>query len=164
LKHIRPMDEWNYGQDSSYYYYKGKNYLFGVNTDCSSWGCLSVVLTFFPLFLFHVWMMIYPLNWWCQGNQLLIGYTFYTFIQMFISYLYALESPLFRAWNTAMRWVIIAPSMLTGTIWLIQVITLCIKLLISGDIWKEFEDVIAAYLIVMGIPHAIFVFYNFGRH
>lgn len=83
---------------------------------------------------------------------------------MFISYLYAFESPLWRSWTTNMRWIIIAPSIGTGLIWIVQCIVLLVKLLISGDIWKEFEDVIAAYLIVMGIPHVIFAFYNFGRH
>lgn len=143
----------------------GKEFVLGKNkVMCNTVACITVVTTFVPLFLFHIWMMIWPLNWWCNGNQLLIGYTWFTFIQMIISYLYALESPLWRSWSTNMRWVVIAPAMLTGGIWIVQCITLLIKLLISGDIWKEFEDVIAAYLIVMGIPHAIFAFYNFGRH
>lgn len=97
-----------------------KDYVLGSNkVQCTTFACISVVTTFLPLFLFHIWMMIYPLNLWCNGNQILIGYSWFTLIQMIISYLYALESPLWKSWSTNMRWVIIAPGLVSGGIWLV---------------------------------------------
>jgi hypothetical protein len=37
-------------------------------------------------------------------------------------------------------------------------------MLIKGEIRKSVDDVIGAYLIVVGIPQAVFSWYNFSRH
>lgn len=123
-----------------------------------------MILTFFPIFVAHLWMMMGPLGWWCGGNYLLISYTLFTFSQMAIGYLYALESPIWLRFTYAMRWVPTIFSIIGAAIWLISAIILIIKVLINGDIWKEFEDVIQAYLIVIGIPNFIYGVYNFAMH
>ena len=45
-----------------------------------------------------------------------------------------------------------------------QCIYQLISMLIKGEIWKSVDDVIGAYLIVVGIPQAVFSTYNFVRH
>lgn len=37
-------------------------------------------------------------------------------------------------------------------------------MLIKGELWKSVDDIIGAYLIVVGVPQAVFSWYNFGRH
>lgn len=37
-------------------------------------------------------------------------------------------------------------------------------MLIRGELWKSVDDIIGAYLIVVGVPQAVFSIYNFARH
>ena len=41
-------------------------------------NCWIVTVTFLPLYLFHLVMMIFPLRWWCGGNWMMILYSIYT--------------------------------------------------------------------------------------
>lgn len=129
-----------------------------------NWACWFAVILFLPLYIGHLWVMIGPLHWWCDGNMILMSYSLYTLGQMFIAYLYALESPLWLRLTKEMRWVPTIFAIISAAVWLISCIVLAIKVIINGDIWKEFEDVIQAYLIVVGLPHAVYSIYNFAMH
>ena len=83
---------------------------------------------------------------------------------MWLSYLYAWESPIFMQYTKQQRWLPVIFSIISGSIWIVQIITFVIRLIISKDIWAEFEDVIQLYLIVVGTPQAVFAIYNFARH
>jgi hypothetical protein len=84
--------------------------------------------------------------------MLMILSTFYTAGQMWLSYLYAWESPLFMQYTKQQRWTPIILSIISGSIWILQVLFFAVKLLLSKDIWAELEDVVQLYLIVVGIP------------
>lgn len=100
------------------------------------------MVTFFPLYLFHIWMMIGPLQGWCRGNTIMIMYSVYTFLQLVVSYLYAWQSPYWLTFPTAIRWIPAALGLATGGMWIASCIILIIKVMMNGDIWKEFEDVV----------------------
>lgn len=80
-----------------------------------------------------------------------------------ISLAWAMNSPIITDLHYRVRaipgWIGVG----TSALWAIQCITELIKLLINGDLFKELDDIVGAYLAVLGIPHAVFTIYNFVR-
>jgi|LakMenE01Jun11ns_1017448.scaffolds.fasta_scaffold9802548_1 hypothetical protein len=127
-------------------------------------NCITVLITFPLLFLFHLFMMIFPLGWWCGSNIVLFFYTLYIMFQMMISLGYAIESPLIINNNYKTRLIPIIIGYVTSGIWVVQCITVLIKLCIHGDMFKEAEDIVGAYFIILGIPPVVFSIYNAIRN
>lgn len=55
-------------------------------------------------------------------------------------------------------------SMVVAGIWSVQVIILVYDVITKGDIWQNLASVIQAYLIVIGLPNAIFSVYVYVMH
>lgn len=127
-------------------------------------NCITVLITFPILFFFHLFMMIFPLGWWCGGNIALHLYTMYIMFQMMISFGFAIESPLITNLPYNARLVPIIIGYVTSGIWVVQCITVLIKLCVHGDMFKEAEDIVGAYFIILGIPPVVFTVYNAIRN
>lgn len=72
--------------------------------------------------------------------------------------------PIFVNLDFKTRWIPVIFGLVTGGMWIAQCIYQLISMLIKGEIWKSVDDVIGAYLIVVGVPQAVFSTYNFVRH
>ena len=127
-------------------------------------NCITVLITFPLLFFFHLFMMIFPLGWWCGSNILLFFYTLYIMAQMMVSLGFAIESPLLISNNYKTRLIPIIIGYVTSGIWVVQCITVLIKLCVHGDMFKEAEDIVGAYFIILGIPPVVFTVYNAIRN
>lgn len=78
--------------------------------------------------------------------------------------MYALESPYWLMMSPAQRWTPTVLSMGFAGIWSVQVVILIWDVITKGDIWQNLASVIQAYLIVIGLPNAIFSVYVFVMH
>ena len=67
--------------------------IWAYNFKCG-WNCGIVLSTFSLLWLFHLYIMIFPLNFWCGKNVLLFLYSNYVFVQFMISLGWAVNAPL----------------------------------------------------------------------
>lgn len=82
-------------------------------------NCITVLITFPLLFFFHLFMMIFPLGWWCGSNILLFFYTLYIMAQMMVSLGFAIESPLLISNNYKTRLIPIIIGYVTSGIWVV---------------------------------------------
>jgi hypothetical protein len=71
---------------------------------------------------------------------------------MMISFGLALESPLLTNMPEISKNVVLLIGLIGTGIWVIQCLAELIKMCIAGAFFKEADDIIGAYMIILGFP------------
>ena len=108
----------------------------------------------------HVVFMIFPLKDWCGRNPILFGYTMWTTFMYLIALVNILDSPLWYQLSKGVRNIPLITGISITGLWFILLVSELIKLLVHGKVFRTASEIVAAYVIVLGIPHAAFTIYN----
>jgi len=133
-----------------------------IQFDCG-WACGLTLGASTLLLSSHYVVMAFPLRWWARGNICLVSYTAWTTLMYIITWFYVLGSPIYHRQDKWLKNIPLITGISITGIWAIMAVSELIKLLVHGKVFRSAAEIVAAYVVVLGIPHAAFTIYNLVR-